>query len=149
MAPFLQNLGTHLSAQSQGSLLSWYSSSLWKQNSSGMEKTGAVHREGQHLSPLSVCGYHSRPAGSNLLSELILPTAWAAALVSPLQGYLSPASSRCAFIIRLLQSARILGQFPGLRSICQTESLSKVPRASGNFAGPNPGSKISVKYTGN
>lgn len=103
---------------------------------------GAVHREGQHLSPLSVCGWLSFHTSWEQLALRADP-AWAAALVSPLQGYRSPGSSRCAFIIR------ILGQFPGLRSICQTESLSEVPRASGNLAGPNPGSKISVKYTGN
>ena len=53
-------------------------------------------------------------------------------------------------------SAWILGQFPGVESFCthtpsaprhnpcQSESLSKVPRASGNIDGPNPGSKILV-----
>ena len=29
--------------------------------------------------------------------------------------------------------------------LCQPESLSEVPRASGCFAGPNPGNKISAK----
>lgn len=54
------------------------------------------------------------------------------------------------------QSAWILAQCPGLGSFCthphprapspcQSESLSKVPRASGNIVGPNPGNKILVK----
>ena len=36
---------------------------------------------------------------------------------------------------------------PGLphHNPCQSESLSSVPRASGNIVGPNPGSKILVK----